>query len=214
MSRCVVCFPRVCVNAALVLQYDESDVANESYICFRHREIKAVRKTRAQQATPSDKVIRLRHEMSSSIEIAMLLLRREELKREAPQQTQNVWNRRLPILELKRNFAALGSKEDDELLVDKERVSKKSKIETKYVYVSLAINRAKEYIPLELVSSCAIGMALRWPHPLLVSTQYGPKSDFPAFRAKSRRAYSSRRSGITSGRIKSMCVVHGTIVGV
>jgi enhancer of polycomb-like protein len=110
-------------------------VANESYICFRHREIKAVRKTRAQQATPSDKVIRLRQDLTASIEIARLLCERERLKRDLPKQVQFVWTKRVPILDLKRNFASLGSKEDEDLLVEKERVPKKLKPEAKYVFL-------------------------------------------------------------------------------
>jgi hypothetical protein len=78
--------------------------------------------------------------MTSGIELAMALLRREELKREIPQQAQNVWSKRLPIIDMKRNFASLGSKEDDELLVDKERVSKRAKFEPKYELPSFSAN--------------------------------------------------------------------------
>ena len=53
------------------LQLDETDTKNESYICFRRREIKAVRKTRAQQATYGDKMQRLLGEFISSIDIAI-----------------------------------------------------------------------------------------------------------------------------------------------
>lgn len=106
-------------------------MANESYICFRHREIKAVRKTRAQQTTPSDKVLRLRHEMTGALDVAAALLRREELKRDVSQQSRTVWNQRLPLLELKRNFSSLDAKEDEELLVDRELVVKKPRHESK-----------------------------------------------------------------------------------
>ncbi|KAJ8579381.1 hypothetical protein M405DRAFT_848265, partial [Rhizopogon salebrosus TDB-379] len=111
-------------------QFDESDVPNESYICFRRREIKAVRETRASQATSSDKLLRLQSELTQGLELAKTLLSRENLKRDYTQQTLQVWDKRLEFIELKRKFPSLGTKEDEELLLDKERVVKKPKIET------------------------------------------------------------------------------------
>jgi len=110
-------------------QFDESDVLNESYICFRRREIKAVRKTRASQATSSDKLLRLQNELTQGLELAKSLLSRENLKRDCTQQTLLVWDKRLEFAELKRKFPSLGTKEDEELLLDKGGVAKKPKIE-------------------------------------------------------------------------------------
>jgi enhancer of polycomb-like protein len=112
-----------------ILNFDESDVLNESYICFRRREIKAIRKTRASQATSSDKLLRLQNELTQGLELAKTLLSRENLKRDYTQQTLQVWDKRFEFAELKRKFPSLGTKEDEELLLDKERVVKKPKIE-------------------------------------------------------------------------------------
>ncbi|KIJ67208.1 hypothetical protein HYDPIDRAFT_25680 [Hydnomerulius pinastri MD-312] len=112
-----------------ILNYDETDVNNESYICFRRREIKAVRKTRASQATSSDKLLRLQSELSQSLELAKTLLARENLKKDNAQQAVQVWEKRLEFVELKRKFPSLSTKEDDELLHDKERVAKKPRVE-------------------------------------------------------------------------------------
>lgn len=112
-----------------ILNFDESDVLNESYICFRRREIKAVRKTRASQATSSDKLLRLQNELTQGLELAKTLLSRENLKRDYTQQTLQIWDKRFEFAEHKRKFPSLGTKEDDELLIDKERVAKKPKIE-------------------------------------------------------------------------------------
>lgn len=107
---------------------------NESYICFRRREIKSVRKTRASQVTSSDKLLRLQAELAQAHELAKLLLARESLKRENAQQTMQIWEKRHEFAELKRKFPSLGTKEEDELLHDKERVVKKTKLEpVKYV---------------------------------------------------------------------------------
>ncbi|KAJ8588901.1 hypothetical protein M405DRAFT_862573 [Rhizopogon salebrosus TDB-379] len=113
--------------------FDELDVPNESYICFHRREIKAVRKTRASQATSSDKLLRLQSELTQGLELAKTLLSRENLKRDYTQQTLQVWDKRLEFIELKRKFPSLGTKEDEELLLNKERVVKKPKIETVHI---------------------------------------------------------------------------------
>ncbi|KAF8127863.1 enhancer of polycomb-like-domain-containing protein [Boletus edulis] len=112
------------------LNYDEADVTNESYICFRRREIKSVRKTRASQATSSDKLLRLQSELAQSLELAKTLVARENLKKENMHQVVQVWEKRLEFAELKRKFTALGTKEDEELLHEKERVVKKPRVET------------------------------------------------------------------------------------
>ncbi|KAH9839378.1 enhancer of polycomb-like-domain-containing protein [Rhodofomes roseus] len=112
-----------------VVNLDEMDTMNESYICFRRREIKAVRKTRAQQATYSDKMMRLQTELTQAFDIASAVLRREQLRREACIHSNAVWNRRCDLVDLKRKFPSLGTKEDEELFHDKERVAKKPKPE-------------------------------------------------------------------------------------
>ena len=49
-----------------------------------------------------------------------------------------VWEKRLEFAELKRKFPTLGTKEDEELLHEKERVVKKPRVEsTKYATVYL-----------------------------------------------------------------------------
>ncbi|KAF9242838.1 enhancer of polycomb-like-domain-containing protein [Melanogaster broomeanus] len=111
-----------------ILNYDETDV-NDSYICFRRREIKSVRKTRASQATSSDKLLRLQSELAQSLDLAKTLLARENLKKDDAKQAVQVWEKRLEFVELKRKFPSLGTKEEDELLHDKERVVKKPRLE-------------------------------------------------------------------------------------
>ncbi|KAH9475176.1 Enhancer of polycomb-like protein 1 [Psilocybe cubensis] len=108
------------------LNGDESDTLNESYICFRRRESKAVRKTRASQVTSSDKLARLQAEFSYPLELAKAILTRETLKKELAAQSQAVWEKRLAFVDLKRKFPSLNDKIDEELLVDKERPTKRA----------------------------------------------------------------------------------------
>ncbi|KAF8621954.1 hypothetical protein AX15_007385 [Amanita polypyramis BW_CC] len=121
-----------------VLNNDETDTQNESYICFRRREIKAVRKTRASQATSSDKLARLNLEFHYPLELAKAILTRETMKKELAQQSQVVWEKRAALVDFKRKFPSLGDKNDEELLIDKEKPPKKS--ETSRVPLKLRTN--------------------------------------------------------------------------
>ena len=145
-SMYAVCFLAHNLSALTYLfttQLDETDTRNESYICFRRREIKAIRKTRAQQATYSDKMVRLKGELAVALELANSVLQRETIKRDAAAHAHAVWDKRFAFAELKRKFPTLSSKDEEELLYDRERVVKRPKLE-----------------PTGFVNSCA--SILRW----------------------------------------------------
>ncbi|KAL1943915.1 hypothetical protein VTO73DRAFT_3733 [Trametes versicolor] len=108
---------------------DETDTKNESYICFRRREIKAVRKTRASQASYSDRMLRLQGELGTTLDLVRLVHQREQLKRESQSQNHYLWDKRHVLADLKRARPSLGSKEDEELYLDRERPPKKPKVE-------------------------------------------------------------------------------------
>lgn len=131
-----VTFTRCPCTLLTLIQFDETDTKNESYICFRRREIKAVRKTRASQVTFSDKLTRLQSELTTSLDLAGEVITREVMKKEVLQQSQQVWDQRFIFADLKRKFPTLSTKEDDELLIDKERVPKRIKSDG-YVYAAL-----------------------------------------------------------------------------
>ncbi|KAF9039427.1 hypothetical protein BDZ89DRAFT_1156893 [Hymenopellis radicata] len=104
------------------LNGDESDTLNESYVCFRHREVKAVRKTRASQVNPSEKLTALQKQFAEPLELARKILGREDMKSKALDATFPVWRLRMEMVDLKRANPLLGSKADDEkLLLDKEK---------------------------------------------------------------------------------------------
>ena len=94
-----------------------------------------MRKTRASQASSSEKLLRLKQELATAAELVGAVLKREQLKREMAQQAQDVWEKRGDYAYLKRKFPSLLSpKEDDELLFDKERVKKVKPTEQGYAY--------------------------------------------------------------------------------
>ncbi len=114
------------------VQLDESDTNNESYICFRRREIKAIRKTRASQTSYSDRMVRLQNELAMALDIIRLIQQREILKQDSHQHACSLWDRRQTLADVKRAHPSLGTKEDDELFLDKERPPKKPRVETRY----------------------------------------------------------------------------------
>ncbi|KAJ7675437.1 hypothetical protein B0H17DRAFT_1207626 [Mycena rosella] len=103
------------------LNYDESDFFNESYICFRRRDNKPVRKTRAGQANNADKLVQIHGNLSQAIDLANAILERENLKKAAGVESQNVWNARRPLADLLRAFPAMATKTDEALLVEKPK---------------------------------------------------------------------------------------------
>ncbi|KAH6911225.1 hypothetical protein BKA70DRAFT_1220258 [Coprinopsis sp. MPI-PUGE-AT-0042] len=122
----------VMIHAPLTpLQGNESDTLNESYICFRRQEIKAVRKTRQAQTTYSDKLVHLQAKFTYPLELAKLVLQREKQKKECSSEAQAVWLERMALADVRRKFPTFAEKGDEELLVDKERPKK-----TEVVYSS------------------------------------------------------------------------------
>ncbi|KAJ6602383.1 hypothetical protein DFH09DRAFT_447337 [Mycena vulgaris] len=110
------------------LNYDEFDFLNESYICFRRRENKPVRKTRAGQVVNNaDKLMQIHKNLSQALELANALLTRETVKQTVAVESQNVWNARLPLVDLLRAFPAMATKVDEALLVEKPKKIKSIK---------------------------------------------------------------------------------------
>lgn len=108
--------------------------------------------------TSSDKLLRLQSELLSSLELAKQVLNRENLKREVAHQSQQVWDKRLALVDLKRKFPSLGVKEDEELLHDKERVPKRLKTDpgAGYVLVNVAARCSGTYL-LQLANCRGLG---------------------------------------------------------
>ncbi|KAK0185657.1 enhancer of polycomb-like-domain-containing protein [Armillaria mellea] len=108
------------------LNGDETDALNESFVCFRRRESKLTRKTRASQSNISEKLDVLTGHFADACNLVKKARQREDLKLRSLRQWHNVWFARVAIVNLKRKNPFLaGDKIDDELLVDKEPPPKK-----------------------------------------------------------------------------------------
>lgn len=81
-------------------------------------------------------MIRLQTELATAMELAKGVLQRENVKRDAAIQGKNMWEKRFVVVDMKRKFPILGTKEDEELFQDRERVPKKAKADVPgYVFV-------------------------------------------------------------------------------
>ncbi|KAK0201481.1 enhancer of polycomb-like-domain-containing protein [Desarmillaria ectypa] len=103
------------------LNGDETDTLNESFVCFRRRESKLTRKTRASQSNISEKLEVLTSHFADACDLVKKVRQREDLKLRSLRQWHNIWFARVSIVNLKRKNPWLaGDKVDEELLVDKE----------------------------------------------------------------------------------------------
>ena len=163
------------------IQFDESDTKNESYICFRRRDTKAIRKTRAAQVSSAEKLLRLKGELGHAAELARNVLAREMHKKGTHLEAKEVWEKRFAFLELKRKHPALAGKDDEDVLVEKERPPKRPKATEPAPCVFMR--------PLELVPDVVFTgpfaseavLSILPHHPLLQSLKCGLRIDTPLF---------------------------------
>lgn len=138
-------------NVLTIRQFDEADTQNESYVCFRRREMKATRKTRGQQANMSERLQSLQRALEEPLKLAHNVLRRENLKRASTDITCASWLRRLAMLDFIRRDPTLAEKGDEELLVDREAavVRKPEASVITFPHITCAHNyySRKEYTP-------------------------------------------------------------------
>ena len=106
------------------INLDELEEGNV-YVCFRRREVKAVRKTRRMEITSVEKLTRLNIEFEIALELVDKVVEREEIKREICAHDANIWGHRGCMIAVTNKFPNLRSPEDDKYLIDKEKVKRK-----------------------------------------------------------------------------------------
>ena len=79
-------------------------------------------------------MVRLQNEIGTALDIVRLVQQREILKKDSHMHGRNLWEKRQTLADLKRAHPSLGTKEDDELFLDKEKPPKKLKAEVRYVH--------------------------------------------------------------------------------
>ena len=105
-----------------LLRYEENAKDDgDPYVCFRRREVRQIRKTRQTGQSATVRLRSLRGEMDQVRNLTELVLRREQLKREALLADQAVFEKRCHVKELKRKLGIKG--EDEDLINHKRRKS-------------------------------------------------------------------------------------------
>lgn len=115
-------------------QEKEDKTGGSPYTCFRKRDAKPVRKTRTNNVMHTERLARLRTDLQTSLELAEMVLQREKLKRESTMMAPEVWGTRKSLAGYMKQLSATAPGSvppvDELLLFDKERKSRKPRIET------------------------------------------------------------------------------------
>ncbi|KAG6353908.1 hypothetical protein INS49_005165 [Diaporthe citri] len=106
--------------------HQESDDL-DPYICFRRREVRQTRKTRARDVQSADKLKRLRKELEEGRQLILMSREREILKGELLRADRMIFEKRAQVKEMK---VRLGIKGDDEDLINQKAPPKKKHSET------------------------------------------------------------------------------------
>jgi enhancer of polycomb-like protein len=105
-----------------LLRYEENAKDDgDPYVCFRRREIRQIRKTRQTGQSATVRLRGLRQEMQQARQLAELVLRREQLKRDALLADQALFEKRNSVKQLKRRLGIKG--DDEDLIIHKRRRS-------------------------------------------------------------------------------------------
>ncbi|KAL2281394.1 hypothetical protein FJTKL_11575 [Diaporthe vaccinii] len=106
--------------------HQESDDL-DPYICFRRREVRQTRKTRARDVQSADKLKRLRKELEEGRQLILLSREREIMKGELLRADRMIFEKRAQVKEMK---VRLGINGDDEDLINQKAPPKKKHSET------------------------------------------------------------------------------------
>ncbi|KAK7749902.1 Enhancer of polycomb-like protein 1 [Cytospora paraplurivora] len=94
----------------------------DPYVCFRRREVRQTRKTRARDVQSADKLKRLRRELEEGRQLILLSHERELQKRDLLRMDKHIFEKRAQVKEMK---VRLGIKGDDNDLVNQKEPPKK-----------------------------------------------------------------------------------------
>ena len=148
--------------------------------------------------TTSDKLTRLQAELQYPLELAKLILERETLKKECTDQSQDIWEKRLAFVDLKRKLSMLSDKGDEDLLIDKERPVKKN-VEATWV----------SFIPFWFTFySIFLDAYLDWRSKQTIRNVLccDPRSVLHRSGSKLNRPWQDKRISIITGKTKSTLV--------
>jgi len=105
------------LHATLKFEMHQESDDMDPYVCFRRREVRQTRKTRARDVQSADKLKRLRKELEEGRQLVLASHNRELLKAEMLKVDRSIFEQRV---QLKEHKIRLGIKTDDEDLVNQK----------------------------------------------------------------------------------------------
>jgi enhancer of polycomb-like protein len=103
------------LQPSLKFETHQENDDGDPYVCFRRRDVRPTRKTRARDVQSTDKLKRLRREIEEGRHLVALACHREELKRQVINTDKLIFEARAKVKEAK---VRLGIKGDDEDLIN------------------------------------------------------------------------------------------------
>ncbi|RDL35118.1 Enhancer of polycomb-like protein [Venustampulla echinocandica] len=110
------------LQPSLKFETHQENDDGDPYVCFRRREVRQTRKTRARDVQSTDKLKRLRKELEEGRQLVALAFQREMTKRELLNVDRNIFEQRAKVKEAK---VRLGIKGDDEDLINQRPQKRK-----------------------------------------------------------------------------------------
>lgn len=105
------------LHAALKFETHQDSDDMDPYVCFRRREVRQTRKTRARDVQSADKLKRLRRELEDGRQLVLLSHERELQKRDLLRLDKHIFEKRAQVKEMK---VRLGIKGDDADLINQK----------------------------------------------------------------------------------------------
>jgi len=102
------------------LHQDNDD--GDPYVCFRRRDVRQTRKTRARDIQVTDKLRKLRKELEDGRQLVLMSLQREHAKRDLLAIDRSIFEQRGKVKEIRQR---LGIKVDDEVLINQKPQKRK-----------------------------------------------------------------------------------------
>lgn len=106
------------LQPSLKFETHQDNDDGDPYVCFRRREVRQTRKTRARDVQSTEKLRRLRKELEEGRNIVKLVLKREVAKRELMKTEKDIFEARAELKSIKRKTGI--KTDDDELLINQK----------------------------------------------------------------------------------------------
>jgi hypothetical protein len=178
--------------------HQDSDDA-DPYVCFRRRDVRQTRKTRARDMQVTEKLRRLRKELEEGRQLVLMALQRERSKRDLLNVDRSIFEQRRKVKEIRQR---LGIKVDDEDLVN-QKVCDSPALPLSGLLLTIdslkrrSLQRFHNSSALRVPSFACnhdLSMVVLWKQTCLLSPTYRPK-ERSRFNVKSMPRSNSTRSG-------------------